>query len=219
MKYFLPFIALCLLSACSSSSQYSKLKFPERSSATTEPTFVEIKDTCAKLNPVLGAFPPRFTENFQSLTAYVLWTNAIISAEKMKESSTPSEELYCILIDLYRFGHNMDVDTCGRKAVATIDEAVAAYPDSVEIYFTAARFYSSVSNAHAKQMEEYYLKLRGMLGTEVNKEVEYGLAIAYFKEFDKEKAAAQIEHYLSIYPDDERMQKFKLLVEGVDEGK
>lgn len=86
---------------------------------------------------------------------------------------------------------------------------MTAYPDSIPLNWQASYFYLQINPSYAPKGEAALLKLRKLLHTESNFEVEKGLVFAYLYENRMDEAKKQVDKCLSLNPKDALMESLK----------
>ena len=183
------------------------LDFPYTTGTFTIKTLEEIERVSNKLNSKIGSYPPRFKNERDRKKTYKIWSEAILSAERLRKEEQDSERILCLLSNLYRQGHNMEVRECGQKTEDILNTALKIYPESVPIHFQASYAYLQFSPRYAPKGEQSLLKLRELLNTNRNKKVEEGLLFAYLAQKRNEDAYKQAKHCLTIDPGNQFFQQ------------
>jgi len=186
-----------------------RLPFPASTNATAPLSFQEIEATADRFNDKLGGYPPRFSNPDERITTYAEWIPVVLAAERLKEPEGFSERMATLLATLYRQGHNMEVADCGNRAHATITAGLEKYPQSIPINFQASYFYTQIDPKFAPEGERASLRLRRLLRTDKNFEVERNLLVAYLFQDKIKEAKKQVDRCLKIRPDDVGLLRIK----------
>jgi tetratricopeptide (TPR) repeat protein len=192
------------------------LPFPMEEETATALHIEEIEAKVKVFDEKIGSYPPRLKDKGDRQAVYRDWSRTLLSAEVLKKREGDSERIACAVAALYRQGHNMDVKECGEHAVATIEAALRAYPDSIPLNWQASYFYLQIAPKFAPEGEKALLKLRKLLGTDQNLEVERGFVFAYLNQERIPEAQKQVDRCLQIRPKDEMLL---LLKEALKSGK
>ncbi len=185
------------------------LPFPKERKTVERLSVGEIEAGILALNEKIGGYPPRLKDASERQAVYLKWSELLLAAQAVKKTEGDSERVACALAALFRQGHNMDVQKCGLHAKAIIEEALASYPDSIPVNWQASYFYLQINPKFAPEGEKALLRLRKLLGTDQNPEVERGLVFAYMYQQRVPEARAQIDRCLVISPGDKMLLQFK----------
>ena len=219
MKSILIFCAVaCHLIAKEPDFAYLKaeaLPFPSASKAPDAYTSAQLDKMASSFNPKIGSYPPQFKDAKDREVTYGEWARVLVAARQLKENAGDSESMACLLATLYRQGHNMDVTQCGTLAGVTVEDALKKYPDSIPVNFQASYFYLQINPKFAIEGEKVLLRLRRLLNTDQNSEVEKGLFFAYLNEGRNEDAEKQLVHCLILSSNDPMLRQFR---EGFKKG-
>ena len=178
-------------------------------------SLAELDKHADEFNKQIGGYPPRLSGADERQEIYRAWSETLKEARATRARDGDSEAILRLLAELYRQGHNMHVAGASPEAHAIISEGLKKYPESTGLHFQAAYFFLQVDPKYAPESEKALLKLRGLLKTDRNPEVERWLARAYVVEGRVEEAQKQVERCLSITPEDAELKKLK---EGLKDG-
>ncbi|WP_374581304.1 hypothetical protein [Pseudoduganella sp.] len=169
----------------------------------------ELRSQVSDLNRYIGIYPPRIGSEGQREEVYGRWTEALRQAWQIENQLPLDEATLALLADLYRQGHNLDVTGADRKAIEALDKCLARYADSIRCHLAASYFYLSTNPQYAPKGEASLLRLRELMKTQANPEIERGLVFAYLYQQKMDLALKQIDHYLTLAPNDENMRKVR----------
>lgn len=195
-----------LLAASLSAGAAEMLPMPNRVAAAAVPSEEAIAKRIAGMNAYIGSYPPQIANDQHRAQVYRDWSDLVRIGWKLEDTAPQAEFTLYVLADVYRQGHNLDVEGAARKAMDALDRCFAAYPDSVSCHWTASYLYLSIHPSVAPKGEASLLRLRKLLKDQPNKEVERGLVFAYLSQQKMDEALKQMDHYLTMAPDDERMR-------------
>jgi hypothetical protein len=185
------------------------LPFPDDTSDFVLMTTLDrVRYQVSQLEPKIGSTPIRVKDADERTAVYKVWKNAILSALAVRQTEGDTELMLATLAALYRQGANLDVEPCRDSAGETLARALEMYPGSMLVNWQAAYLYAQQTEDSPKA-ESALMKLRELLGTDQNYEVERYLAQIYASGDDKAKTLAQIDRCLAIRPGDERMLELK----------
>lgn len=201
--------ALALLCAVFSASAAPPLPMPSRTDPVKPGSMAELRGRGSDLNRVIGSYPPRIQNDRQREEVYGQWTETLRQAWQIENQMPQDEATLALLADLYRQGHNLDVSGADRKAIETLDKCLARYADSTKCHLTASYFYLSINPQYAPKGEASLMRLRELMKTQANPEIERGLVFAYLYQQKLDLALKQIDHYLTLAPNDEHMRKMR----------
>ena len=182
-------------------------EIPERDKNTREAGIQELRQRVSDLNRFIGSWPARASSDDERRAVYKQWSAALQQAWLVEAKDPDSESTLALLADIYRQGHNLDVNDSGRLADQSINCCLADYPDSIPCNFTASYFYLSVNPKFAPKGEASLAHLRELLKPKVNLEMEKGFVFAYLYEGKKDQAKTQLEYFLTLAPDAEWAHK------------
>jgi hypothetical protein len=226
MKYTLVLIAALLAAPCFASKtepakepdfsalRVKPLPFPVEPQPAPVLSIDEIEAKIKVFDEKIGRYPPRLKDEGDRQAVYRDWSAVVLGAEAVKKKAVGSERVACALSALYRQGHNMDVKECGVRAKETIVAALKAHPDSIPVNWQASYFYLQIAPKFAPEGEKALLKLRALLGTDQNLEIERGLVFAYLYQERIPEAQKQVDRCLEISPKDEMLLQFKEALKG-----
>lgn len=180
------------------------LPFPPGGAGQTVMSLDEIEAAAESLDAVVGSYPPRYPKGVDRAAVYAKWSAAVLALEA-PGTGEDSERVLVLKARLYRQGHNLDVRECGDRAEGAIEAGLKKYPDSIPVNFQASYFYLQINPKFAPQGEKALVKLRQLLGTDQNWEVERGFVFAYLYQQKTKQLRKQVDHCLKIKPDDEMM--------------
>lgn len=201
--------ALGLFCAAFSASAATPLPMPTRAEPVKAGSMAELRGRVSDLNRYIGSYPPRIESERQREEVYGQWTEAMRQAWLIENQMPQDEATLALLADLYRQGHNLDVTGADRKAFETLDKCLTRYADSTKCHLAASYFYLSINPQYAPKGEASLLRLRELMKTQSNPEIERGMVFAYLYQQKLDLALKQLDHYLSLAPDDEQMRKVR----------
>lgn len=201
--------AVGLLCAAFSASAATPLPMPARAEPVKAGSMAELRGRVSDLNRFIGSYPPRIQNERQREEVYGQWTDVLRQAWQIENQMPQDEATLALLADLYRQGHNLDVSGADRKAIETLDKCLARYADSTKCHLTASYFYLSIKPQYAPKGEASLLRLRELMKTHTNPDIERGLVFAYLYQQKMDLALKQVDHYLTLAPNDEHMRKVR----------
>jgi len=185
------------------------LPFPETKGDSPALSLEAITEVAVGLESVLGGYPPRLKGPEDRANTYAKWSEAVQALDSFTETEKQSENVLVVQARLFRQGHNMDVSGCGERAQKVIKLALEKHPQSVPVNFQASYFYLQIDPKYAPEAEKALLRLRQLLGTKQNLEVERHLLFAYIHQEKVKDAKKQVDHCLSLAPNDSMFLKFR----------
>jgi len=178
-------------------------------------SLAQLVDGIEHMNTYIGSYPPRFTSEAHRQDIYEKWLVLISEAEAYFAANQGAENAYYVRAELYRQGHNMDVEGSAAKAFENIDACLKAYKTSVACNFSAQYFYLSIAPVRLKEAENSLSFLRGHFKPNLEPEVEAGYVYLYLFAQDYDRAAAQINAYISAFPETRRAAEFKEILSAL----
>ncbi len=182
--------------------QVAPLPFPQAKGAIPALPLEAMIAQANQLESVVGGYPTRLKGEPERAKVYADWSGLVLSAEALRREHGNSERLLSLLAALYRQGHNMDVAECGQRAMDAITAGLVAYPDSIPVNWQASYFFLQINPKYAPDGEKSLLKLRLLLHTDQDIEIERGLLFAYLYENRIDVAKKQAEKCLKLQPND-----------------
>lgn len=192
------------------------LPFPTGKARAADLKLPQLEARAERLNQKVGGYPPRLKDAADRKATYKEWSAVVLAAEAVEATGKDTERRACLLARLYRQGHNLDVKESGERAKRAVEDALKTYPDSVPVQFEASYLYLQINPKFAPEGEKALLRLRELLGTDQNPEVERGFVFAYLYQNRIPEAQAQIDRCLALTPGDKMLLQFK---EALKKGK
>ena len=196
--------------------QYKPLPYPKGTAPSPALTLDAIAAAAHALEDTLGGYPPRLKDETERAQVYARWAPLVLAAEDLRTRQGDTEPILVALIVLYRQGHNMDVMGSAQYGVKLLRKALATYPDSVAVNRQAGYFFLLLNPRYAREGEKALLKLRQLLHTDRDPEVERGLMFAYLYENRIEEAKKQAAKCEELRPGD---PEIKAIADGLKNGK
>ena len=169
-----------------------------------------VRGQVSRLEVKIGFAPYVYADEQSRKEVYLTWSSAMLSALAIRQTEGNTEPMMCVMAALYRQGHNLNVAECETNALDTVQLALEMYPDSISVNWQAVYLYLQMSGEDASaKAESSLLKLRALMRTDANFEVERRLAALYVRMIDTEKARVQVAHCIELRPDDAAMQAMK----------
>jgi tetratricopeptide (TPR) repeat protein len=172
-------------------------------------SYDEIRAAAASLDQYVGSYPLRFPSDAVRDQVDAKWQSTMKQAWAFEKKHGRTEQTLHLLAELYRQGHNMDVENTAANALEVIDECLKRFPESINCHLSASYFYLSINPKYAPKGQASLLWLRARLAPEVNEDVERGLIFAYLYQKRPLEALAQAEYFLQHYPNSEVAKKFR----------
>ena len=213
MKYLIPILFLILIHPVSGSTFLSlnpePLPLPELNENTKTMLPSDIEQFLERFEKKIGFYPPALSSEKERDALYKQWCEVLLVVEHMKAKSPESDQLLAYLARLYRQGNNMHVTDCYELAVSTLSQGLARYPDSIPLNLEASFFYLQSSPEFIPLAEKSCLKLRELLKTDENLDVEDGLLWVYIYKKMRTEALLQIDHCIQILEKSDYQPDFK----------
>jgi tetratricopeptide (TPR) repeat protein len=204
-------IAPCIFAAEPDFShlKVAPLPYPTATSNRDDLSFDGLSAIVEDFEAVIGRYPPELHSPEERTATYEKWSRAILAADSIRVEEGDTERILLLQARLFRQGHNMDVRECGQRAATVIEEGLRKYPESVPMNFQASYFYLQIDPKFAPEGEKALMRLRRLLGTDQNLEVERGLVFAYLYQNKVKQAKKQVDRCLRIAPDDKMLLQFR----------
>lgn len=158
----------------------------------------------------LGSWPPHFNSEGHKIEIFDRWKRLVEMAQRVYEERHDLEErCLCLLADLFRMGHNMDVQNSAQNAFQAINICLGKYPNSIKANLIAAYFFVSLNPQASKQGETCLLKLRDLFKPEVNPEVERWYLFAQLSQNKIGQALTQADYFLATFGHNNEIAQIK----------
>ncbi len=189
------------------------LPFPtEIASTVTAPR--ELLAESEELNQWIGQYPPRIRDDTHRQEIYTRWKQTLAAARALHARDGDNPATLTLLGRLYRQGHNLDVRQSAEEAVRLFARALPAWPDSDALHLEASYFYLSIDPTYAPKGEAALLRLRQLRGTDRDLSIERGFIFAYVYQNRIDDAKRQIDHCLTLAPQDKMLLAFRDSLKG-----
>jgi len=190
--------------------------------AGIDPSDVQLTDVLLDLDAEIEAlevwlsnYPGHFDSLEERSFVTVRWRNALERAEVLLNVDLQNPELFARVGNLYRQGHNLDVPEAAGSSYSALNQCIMLEHDHVECHFDLARLLLASPPRFATRAEHHLHRVRALIEPDSRPEVEAALAHVYFAQGRRSAALRQIDHYLSLQPEDLKAQRFRnaLLIE------
>ncbi|AWI09283.1 hypothetical protein CKA38_08530 [Ereboglobus luteus] len=185
------------------------LPFPDVDIKQVSLDLDQIEKQTVLLCQKLGNYPPNIKDDEDRQATYRQWAYLVPEARLHNRVSGGNERTTLLLIQLYRYGHNLDVAQSGSEAAILLEAALKQYTRSIPINWEASYFYLQTNPENAPKGEAALLKLRELLGTDKNLDVERGLVFAYIYMQQTDNLIKQVDHCLALAPNDKMLRDIK----------
>lgn len=174
----------------------------------------------AALEPWLSHYPGAFQSTRERIEVAMRWRGLVERAVVLLNIDLSHPELWARVGELYRQGHNLDIPDAATAAYSHLTQCLALDRDHVECHFSLARLFLASSTQYAARAEHHLERVRALTEPDSRPDVEAALARAYLAQGRRSAALRQIDHYLTLRPDDPQAQRFrKVLLEQVESGR
>jgi tetratricopeptide (TPR) repeat protein len=153
------------------------------------------------------SFPPRVKTPQERVQAEALWHSIETRLLQELQASPRDFEIEMKLGDLYRMGHNLDIEGAWDKAVVHLKEASRLRPDALLPLTTLGALYAS--SGHPAEAEAPLLKALALSGEKPSPAIYSNLVSAYYQLGQYEKVVSYANLYLKTDPDSETMNLLK----------
>ncbi|MDP6977423.1 MAG: hypothetical protein QF570_02340 [Myxococcota bacterium] len=163
----------------------------------------------------LAGYPGRFESRRERMQVATRWRAAVERAVVLLNVDLQHPELFARVGELYRQGHNLDVPDAAGSAYNTLNRCLALARDHVGCHFSLARLFLASPPQYAARAEQHLERIRSLVEPDSRPDVEAALAQAYFVQGRRSAALRQVDHYLTLEPDDAEAKRFRkeLLIE------
>lgn len=207
-----------LCAACTSSQTrpphgLSAKSFPMPTAPAAPPgaTFASVDGEIAVLQPSIGSYPPHFKNEGQRDAVYLRWSNALLQARGLNQDAAHDEARLYLLAELYRQGHNLDVEGAGPQAMNTIETCIQRHPRSRYCHLSSSLFYLSVTGPpeRLERAERSLIVLRELAAPQLDENAEAGFIRLAIARGDRAEANRLINRYLEAFPRAPRAETFR----------
>ena len=203
--------------ACSTNAKpphgLSAKTFPMPSMPAGPPgaTYSSVDAEIALLQPSIGGYPPRFTSEGQRDAIYTRWSNALLQARGLSDDPQREELKLSLLAELYRQGHNLDVQGAAPLAMSTVERCIQRYPRSRRCHYSAGLFYLGVSGPPDRldKAERSLIVLRELAAPTLDENAEAGFIHLAIARENRDEANRLIDRFLIAFPRSPRADKFR----------
>jgi len=163
----------------------------------------------------LADYPTSFESRQERLEVIMRWRSAVERSVVLLNVDLEHPELFLRVGELYRQGHNLDVPQSAGSAFESLARCLALAPDHVGCHFSLARLFLAFPPQYAVRAEYHLERIRSITDSTSRPAVEAALARAYFAQGKRSAALRQIDHYLTLEPEDLDAMRFRneLLIE------
>jgi hypothetical protein len=173
-------------------------------------SFDELKQEIRSFDRTIGGYPPQFQYPEEKEETYEYWSEALTDARAFLKTEGETERVLWALSELYRQGHNMDVEGAGAAAIDASARCIAKFPQSIPCHFSAVYLYLAVAPTpeHLEEAQQNLDFLRRKHAPKINEEVEDSYVYLYVYQRKPAAAIKQIDRYLSIFPKSPKRELF-----------
>ncbi len=179
----------------------------------------DIETAMMGMNAYIGQYPPRFKDEAERQTIYEKWLLLVAEAEAYANVNKGTEISFYLLSELYRQGHNMDVERGAEKSIENVEACLKTYTKSVPCNQSASYLYLSIGVDYLGKAEKSLSILRQHYGSDLNEEVEGGYVFLYLYQQDFSKAIEQIKLVVKTFPNSPRTKFFNMLLPDLEKRK
>lgn len=171
--------------------------------------------------PVIGFYPPQLEsdedrQQVENQFAEVANQAEDFISEQDNLSDAEAIRLYASLGELYRLGHNLDLEGSWEKSESYFQKALAIDDANFESKNGLATLYVNTGPDFAHQAEVLFLStLKDPISDDQKVNVYQGLFFAYYYQFDLDKALIAADKGLEIDPTNEQLLTLKQTAEAV----
>ncbi len=169
-------------------------------------SYDEIEKQIEILNSVIGRWPPKFKNEEEKIQVKLYWHNVLWDAKVYYSKNGETSQSMFLLAELYRQGHNMDMNGSGDLANDFIEDCLNKFSNSVDCNRSAIFFYLSIHPKFAPKAKKSLDFLRNHYKPKYSEEAERGHIFYYVLLQNHTSALKQIEKYLEIFPDSKERQ-------------
>ncbi len=164
----------------------------------------------------LSDYPGEFDSQQERARVMARWRAVVERAVVLSNVDLQNPALFARVGNLYRQGHNLDIPEAASSSYAVLNQCIALARDHIDCHFNLARLLLASAPRNAARAEHHLNRVRALIEPDSRPEVEKALARAYFVQGRRSAALRQIDHYLSLQPDDLDAQRFRntLLIEA-----
>ena len=169
-----------------------------------------VQDRINRLEPFVGTYPPRFSNDKDKERALADWKRAYEIINQYAHLKTASETEFFLLGEMMRLGHNFEIEGIGGEAVGVYKQALTRFPHSVKLHKSSMDFHLFINpkfGAPAKTSLEF---LRKHYHPKLNEDVEAGWAWYHLVHGDKQTAIREMKKFIKNFPDAKRDIQFEM---------
>ena len=166
----------------------------------------EVEEAIQKLNPTIGAYPPRFTSDTHGQEVYEIWFETTRLTQELDVVFPNDSEVKVRLGELSQMGHNLDVKGSAQQAELALTSAIQLDQRNIRAYISLARLYIN-SGVKQEKAEQLLFEAKRLSSPNVLSEADLGLMYVYLQLERKEDAIQYGQYYLEANPTDIRIKK------------
>jgi tetratricopeptide (TPR) repeat protein len=170
---------------------------------------LELDRQIADLDRWLSSVPPSFESEEERRSVQKRWFAAVERASVLLNVDFDNPELFLRAGTLYRQGHFLKIPDTGASAYTSLNRCLALANAHVNCRYELARLLLALSPRYATTAEQMLVEARRLIEPVTRPEFEAALARAYLAQGRRSAALRQIEHYLTLRPEDLDAQRFR----------
>jgi hypothetical protein len=188
-----------------------KFAIPADPAVRPAATFGGVEAEVTALQRPIGGYPPRLESEEERDQVYARWSRALVEARSLEPREDQRESKLYLLSELYRQGHNLDVDGAASAAFGTLEECLEAYPRSRPCNLSASYFYLSTSGIPDRldRAERSLNVLSELAAPGLDQDAEAGFVWLALYRGNGEEANRRIDRYVDAFPHSPRVETFR----------
>ena len=193
---------------------------PAEVRAKPKRSYEALKTSISTLNKTLGCYPPKIESDEQRQAVYQNWSDALSDVRSFQDREGETERVLWMLSELYRQGHNLDVEGSGGLALQANEYCLTQFPQSVSCHFSAVYLYLAVAPtpANLARAQTSLSFLRRKFTNKPNEDVEEAIIYLYAYQQRPDAAIKQIDRFLKLYPWTPKKPTLQKLKQALQEG-
>ena len=173
------------------------------------------------LSPMIGSYPPTIPPGSDRGAVESLFLTVTSAREKFisEKAATLNNreryELYVLLGDLFRLGHNLDLEGSWEKSEFYLLQAIDIQPGRFEAKDTLGVLYVNTGPPYTEEAEAIFIELlQTELSDEYRVHVLQGLFFAHYYQLEIDLAIEALDKSLAIDPTNEKSAAMKKMAIG-----
>ena len=166
--------------------------------------YASVRDRMDSLSYFADSYPPNVEDSLQLVAAQEFFHSIANDLESLATQFPDSARLRLSLGELYKMGHNLDIEGSWKKADLNLKEAIDLDPDSPEAYFTLGLLYVNSDIRLASKAKDLFKEAIDHSDGHPDPYIYQGLAFANLYQAKNQDALEAIDEFLRLKPENKQ---------------